>query len=145
MVVTVSTEAIDSISIAFSTSSKSPRTRSNISLAVSAWPARSISIGKLSVTVDIPWRQTQSLEIARRDLCDSIGRAVANGRQRFGRFHHQGGLIALAAPGNGSEIRGVGFDEKLVIGNDRRGFANGFGGSKSDHAAEGKMEAEFER
>src|SRR5690348_14990040 len=117
MRVTVSTEASDSMSIAFSTFSRSSRTRSKISLAVRAWPARSVSIGTPSVTGLFWPRQTpgiaalpggeQAVEIGGGDAPDFFRGDAAHFSQNARRFRHKGGLIALAPVRNGSEIRGV--------------------------------------
>ena len=54
----------------------------------------------------------------------------------------EGGLVALAAEGDGGEERGVGFDQDAVGGGEGGGFADGFGGGIGEVAGEGEIEAE---
>src|SRR5262249_53092494 len=100
MVVTVSTEASDSMSIAFSTLSRSSRTRSKISLAVRAWFARSVSIGIFSVTGRITWLQTKAFEVGRSQRRDMFRGGAANLGKHLQGFDHHGRFVALSAIGN---------------------------------------------
>src|SRR5580698_1408461 len=90
MVVTVSTDATDSTSIAFSTSSRSSRTRSKISLAVRTWFARSISMGIISVTP-----ATQPFKVRRGQSGDVFRSDAAHLGELLQSFGHHERFIAL--------------------------------------------------
>src|ERR1039458_3381495 len=57
----------------------------------------------------------------------------------------EGGLVALAAEGNGGEEGGVGLDQDAVGGSKGGGLADGLGGGVGEVAGEGEVEAERER
>src|ERR1700722_10701341 len=105
MVVTVSTDATDSTSIAFSTSSRSSRTRSKISLAVRTWFARSISMGILSVTP-----ATQPFKVRGGQGRDVFGSGAAHLGELLKGFGHHERLIALPAIRYGRKIGRIGFN-----------------------------------
>ena len=58
---------------------------------------------------------------------------------------HVGRLVALAAFGDGREIRRVGFDQEAVGGREARGFLNVGGFGKRHDAAEAQMKAQIQR
>src|SRR5665213_1387800 len=97
MVVTVSTDASDSMSIAFSTFSRSSRTRSKISLAVRAWLARSVSIGNLSVTGQVTWLQTKTFKVGCRQFGDMFRGDAADLGKHLQGFGHHGRFVAFSA------------------------------------------------
>src|SRR6185312_8445975 len=97
MVVTVSTDARDSTSMAFSTFSRSSRTRLKISLAVRAWFARSVSIELFSVTGRITRLQTKAFEVGGRQLRNMLRRRLADFGERLQGFNHHGRFVAFAA------------------------------------------------
>src|ERR1700733_2851279 len=124
MVVTVSTEASDSTLIAFSTRSRSSRTRSKISRAERAWPSRSVSIGNISVTGRVSCAQTEPFEVGGSEGGDS----VRGGSSDFGElargFDHHGRFVALSTVRDGGEIWRVRFYEETVGRCDAGGFAD---------------------
>src|ERR1019366_8383254 len=155
MRVTVSTEASDSTSIAFSTVARSSLTRSKISLAVSACPARSVSIGTPSVTGLFWRRQTtrsngarhpaKPLEVGRGNPADFFHGDPPHAGQHPRSLQHQGRLVAFAAMRNGGQPGGIGLDQQAVVRGEPEGFADGFGGLERRHAAKRQMETEGKR
>src|ERR1035438_9902767 len=125
MVVAVSTEASDSTSIAFSTHSRSSRTRSKISRAETAGPARSISIESSVYRFMFSGRK-QPVEVRRREGGNRVRRSLPYFGELACSFHHHGRFIPFAAVRNGGEIRCVGLDQKAVGWCHAGGFAHVF-------------------
>ena len=90
--------------------------------------------------------QTQALEIAGRQVAAICLRSgAADFGQLASGLDHEGGLIALAAMGDGGEIGASVSTSRRSSGRDARGLADGLGFGKGQHAAEAEVEAEIER
>src|SRR5579863_1231699 len=144
MVVTVSTEASDSTLIAFSTRSRSSRTRSKISRAERACPTRSVSIGIIQCNGSLFASQTQPLEVGGGEGGDGVRGGAANLGELAGGFDHHGRFVAFSAVWDGGEIGRVGFDEETFGWCNAGGFADIFGCLECQDAAIAEVKTHVE-
>src|SRR5579871_1852267 len=130
MVVTASTLAIDSRPITPSTRSRSLRTRSRTSLALSTYPSLLIPMRSFSLATQRRLLARGSelalnnelLEVLRRGVCQILKRISAEFRKPPGRMDYETGLIPLPSIGHGREVRRIRLHQKPVEGRTPGGF-----------------------
>src|SRR6185312_2593438 len=139
MVVTASALAIDSKPISRSTRSRSFRTKSRISRAVSECPSL------LNAMRIVPVYQADPAEVFRCRTAYFFVRDAAQFSEPTRGVHYQRRLVPLAALRDRREIRRIRFDENSIERRFRRGLVNRRRFRIRDDSAEAQIKPEIER